>query len=437
MAKNTYIDVTQLVHWDKELAGIPRVMHELAIRFHDNASNVSFVSWVKEVQAYCLVDYNQSVLNRGNGILYLKRLDESKPPIGSGIDRSIKRTVIKKITKKVANRLLRISPAFHERLQRAMNTRIAHTYEKVILGEGDAVFIGWGEWWDDNFLSMLETAHDEGAKLSTVIHDVGPMVTPHLSGHSNESLSNYCKRIVPICDLVMVNSHFTKKTLSNWLKENKLNVPDIEIFTLGDDFNHTEPKIPHDPRFINSGLKGSDFAMTVGTIELKKNHLLLYYVYYLAHEKGIDLPKLVIVGRKGWASDVVISMMESDPILKDKFVLLFDTADDELAWLYQHAKYSVFPSFYEGWGIPVAESLFNGVPVISSYASSLAEVGGDLVTRFSPGSTDDCLKLMQKMNNEEYYKEQKKRVSNYKPVRWDNTYVQTATALRKKGMIND
>jgi glycosyltransferase involved in cell wall biosynthesis len=437
MAKNTYIDVTQLVHWDNKLTGIPRVMHELAIRFHDNASDVLFVSWVKEVQAYCLIDYDRSVLNRGNGILYAKQSDELKSSIKNESTKSFKRSQLKTFAKKGAGRLLKFNPSFYDRAQQALSNRKAQTYVKVKLGSDDAVFIGWGEWWDDNFLLMLETAHGEGAKISTVIHDVGPMVTPHLSGHSSESLANYCKRIVPICDVVMVNSHFTKKTLKNWLKENKLNIPDIEIFILGDDFNHTEPKAPRDPRFASSGLKGGDYVMTVGTIELKKNHLLLYYVYYLAHEKGIDLPKLVVVGRKGWASDAVIAMMESDPVLKDKFILLFDTADDELAWLYQHAKYSVFPSFYEGWGIPVAESLFNGVPVISSHASSLAEVGGDLVARFSPGSTDDCLKLMQRMSDEENYQEQKKRVSSYEPATWDNTYIQTAAALRKKGMIND
>ncbi len=443
--RNIYIDVTQLVHWDKNLAGIPRVMHELAIRFHDKADDVQFVSWVKEVKAYCLIDYDQSVLRRDNGITYIQEITDDSQLVASPADsgsephdppKSSSAKNFKQLVKKVIDKSGRINPSLPQKIYSAASRHKANSYIQVQLSQGDTVFIGWGEWWDENFLTMLEDSHQRGAKISTIIHDVGPMITPHLSGHSSDSLADYCRRIVPLCSVVMVNSQYTKKTLTAWMLEQSLTVPDISVFTLGDDFSYNEPITPGDPAFVASGLQGSgDFIMTVGTVELKKNHIFLYYVYYLAHERGINLPPLVIVGRKGWGSETNIDLMMSDPILKEKFVFMFDTSDEELAWLYDNARFSVFPSFYEGWGIPVAESLFHRVPVISSHATSLAEVGGDLVSRFSPASTEECLSLMIKMMDEQYYTEQRRLVGEYSPVTWDMTYQQTIEALREGELI--
>ena len=66
-----YYDVTQLIHHNGKITGIPRVMHELAVRFRTERENVVFVSWVKEIQALCEVDLDKSLAHRGKEIFYL------------------------------------------------------------------------------------------------------------------------------------------------------------------------------------------------------------------------------------------------------------------------------------------------------------------------------------------------------------------------------
>lgn len=429
-----YVDVTQLIHWEGKLTGIPRVMHELAIRFNDEP-NVKYVSWVKQIKAYCEVDFSESVLKRG-GIRYV--LQDALPSQQEADSNAVSVPAYHVLAKRVANKLINGTKYIHPRLpdiirDRAIQGRAAK-YKKVQLGGGDSVFIPWGEWWDKNFLTMLVEAHSNGAKISTFIHDVGPMVAPHLTGNS-ASLADYCATVVPVCDEVVVNSHFTRDTLVKWLKDNGHTIPPVSVVRLGDDFKHKKPERPSFEQFIASGVKGQDYILTVGTVELKKNHIFYYYVYKLARERGIDLPPLVIAGRKGWGTDTNITIMQTDPELKDKFIFSFDTSDEELAWLYEHSLFAVFASMYEGWGLPLAESLFYGVPVISASSTSLLEVGGGMIDRFTQASTDECLSAIQRMMNVDYRKEKRAQAGTYVPATWDDCYKEIAMLLKKGDML--
>lgn len=435
MKKSTlYVDVTQLIHWEGKLTGIPRVMHELAIRFK-NEPNVIYVSWVKQIKAYCEVDFAQSVLVRG-GIRYIAH-GEILSAADEGLVQhtpSIGRTAIKRVLNKIINGTKYISPSFPDAIRDEAVANKAKGYKKATLGTGDSVFIPWGEWWDKNFLAMLLEAHKDGAKLSTFVHDVGPMVAPHLTGNS-ASLADYCATVVPVCDEVFVNSKFTKNTLVSWLQDNQYSVPSITVVRLGDDFTHKKPVKPSADQIRQSGLRGGDYILTVGTVELKKNHIFYYYVYKLASERGIELPPLVIAGRKGWGTDTNIEIMQTDPELKGKFIFSFDTSDEELAWLYENTLFSVFASMYEGWGLPLAESLFHGVPVISASSTSLSEIGDGLIDRFTQASTDECLAAINTMMSEEYLAQKRSQVKEYQPATWDACYGEITATLSKKEMI--
>jgi glycosyltransferase involved in cell wall biosynthesis len=147
------------------------------------------------------------------------------------------------------------------------------------------------------------------------------------------------------------------------------------------------------------------------------------------------LPKIVIVGRHGWNTDINIEMMKNDPILGEMFVFLFNASDNELSWLYDNCLYTVFPSFYEGWGIPVAESLYHGVPAISANVTSLMEIGEGIVEHFSPASTDECLDLMIKFTDPKYLQAAQRKAAQYEPVTWDDTYKQIIENFKKESLI--
>jgi glycosyltransferase involved in cell wall biosynthesis len=124
--------------------------------------------------------------------------------------------------------------------------------------------------------------------------------------------------------------------------------------------------------------------------------------------------------------------MTRDPEVCDKFVFLHDVSDDELVWLFDHATFSVLPSFHEGWGIPIAESLSRGLPCACSNTSSMVEIAEGIVEHFSPASAEECLAVMQKLLDPKELEVARKRTKQYKPFTWDASFKQVMTYLEEK-----
>lgn len=128
------------------------------------------------------------------------------------------------------------------------------------------------------------------------------------------------------------------------------------------------------------------FVLYVSTLEVRKNHRLLFQVWRrLLDRHGPErIPELVFVGRRGWLIDDFVSELEHSHFLDGKIVWKDRVDDAELARLYASSLFTVYPSFYEGWGLPVAEGMAFGRWCVASGTSSLPEVGGDLAGYFDP-----------------------------------------------------
>jgi glycosyltransferase involved in cell wall biosynthesis len=432
------IDVTQLVHWPGRLTGIPRVVEELARRFPSTGKTTVYVSWVKELGAFCEIDFNATLAIRGNGIEYRLRTQETDASEGSpavAVETPVEASQLSKIqatkilAKKIVRRLKLEKIPIVERVRRGRYLKMMQNYRQVTIQKDDIVFIGAGEWWDKAFIAYLEDAHAKEAKIVQVSHDLLPITAPQFSGHATESLSNYNRHIFPISSLVLSVSRATKQDIVTWLTREGLPIPPIEVFRLGEDFTKNAPVKPKSEDFVSTGLKGSDFILTVGTIEARKNHALLYYTYKLAKARGIKLPKLLIVGRRGWKTDDIYGYMTQDPDTKDLLIPLHDIADAELSWLYDNCLFTVFPSQCEGWGMPIAESITRGVPVIAGNVSSMAEIAPDFTVSFSPNSTDELLDAIIRLLDSEVLAAQKKHIRDYRPTTWDDSFDQVANFL--------
>src|SRR6185437_7983484 len=150
MAKDTpriYYDVTQLVHLKGNMTGIPRVMHELAVRFRKSNPNVAFVAWVKELHAMCELDLDKTLTHRGEGIEYLHIGQEAvaaAPIDPSPVALASKKGSVKRVAVKVARRGLtqvaRIDDRLAQRLEsRARQTRMSR-YKRAEFKKGDIFF---------------------------------------------------------------------------------------------------------------------------------------------------------------------------------------------------------------------------------------------------------------------------------------------------------
>jgi glycosyltransferase involved in cell wall biosynthesis len=203
----------------------------------------------------------------------------------------------------------------------------------------------------------------------------------------------------------------------------------MEVFRLGDDFKVAKAIEPTDDVFKAAKLKHDPYMLVVCTIEARKNHALLYYVYKLARARGIDLPKIAIVGRRGWGTEEIYGFMANDPEVKDKIIFLHGKSDEELSWLYNHCLFTIFPSFYEGWGIPIAESIARGVPCLCSNTTSMVEIAEGYVEHFSPASADECLAAIQNMLIPKNLEAARKRTKSYRQVSWDDSFEQVTAYL--------
>jgi glycosyltransferase involved in cell wall biosynthesis len=133
------------------------------------------------------------------------------------------------------------------------------------------------------------------------------------------------------------------------------------------------------------------FILYVGTIEERKNLLTLIKAL---HFGKIDMP-LVVIGKPTSYLNKVIEFIEHHSLINIIFCDVVQNQD--LPGIYQLADLFVYPSFFEGFGIPILEALFSKVPVITSKTSSLTEVGGDHSLYVDPGNVEDMAAAIKKV----------------------------------------
>jgi glycosyltransferase involved in cell wall biosynthesis len=292
---------------------------------------------------------------------------------------------------------------------------------------GDAVIIIGAGWIRPSIVTELwYRKQTDGFKVLHFIHDMIPTYQPHLFGPGHfELATRYMFEAISASDGLITNSESSKRDTIRFMAE--LNIPErpIMVVRLGDELKHlAEPVAP------DAQLQSGNYILTVATLEVRKNHILLYNAYKLAKAKGIEMPKLVLVGRPGWNAGDVLYAMKHDPEVRDTIVLLKDTDDAELVWLLQNCRLAIYPATYEGWGLPHAEALVMGKVSLTSNTSSLPEVAGNLVEYFQPFDPADCLNIILKYLEPEALKATEERIAkDYKMQSWRMSYEELDQAV--------
>jgi len=165
----------------------------------------------------------------------------------------------------------------------------------------------------------------------------------------------------------------------------------------------------------------SNYLLYLGTIEPRKNikNIILAFNKFL--EEGNDY-QLVIAGKKGWGFEEIFSLVE-ELHLNSKVVFTGFIDEKDKPYLICGAKIFIYPSIYEGFGIPVLEALACGVPTITSNISSLPEVAGDAALFVEPSSVDDIYSKINKLlNDRALYTQLKQRaVEQASKFSWEKT----------------
>ncbi len=150
----------------------------------------------------------------------------------------------------------------------------------------------------------------------------------------------------------------------------------------------------------------------------------------LDRELGVGTPLLVLAGTREQPQASLEGFLAATGNLYGLVHPIVQPTDGELASLYQNCLFTVYPSFYEGWGLPVGESLWFGKPAITSRSSSLPEVGGDLADYFDIADLTSLLSACRTMIIDPAYRAQRAaRIQREKLRTWDQVARETIEAL--------
>lgn len=253
-------------------------------------------------------------------------------------------------------------------------------------------------------------------------YDLIPINQPYFCvADLTHNFTQYVNEATIVSDFFYCDSKYAQNELLEYYKKINRTPPRTQVITLGCDIHTRFPANYHDDS-VNELIK-EPYLLFVSTIEIRKNHELIYEVYLKLLSQGVEnLPKVYFIGKRGWKVEKLLHYLDNDDRIKDKIVLLNNVSDSQLVTLYKHCWFTLFPSFVEGYGLPVAESLAMGKYCLSSNAGSLPEAGGEFVDYLSPYDVNAwCDKFLFLINNPDYIAKKEQYIQdNYQPVSWEH-----------------
>ncbi|MDP8922648.1 MAG: glycosyltransferase family 4 protein [Chloroflexota bacterium] len=226
------------------------------------------------------------------------------------------------------------------------------------------------------------------ARTILTVHDLAFLLYPECA---DAALRAYLENTVPDsarrADFIVADSDNTRRDVISLLG---IDPERVAVVPGGVDPSFHPVDDPSRQRALRARLGlGADtpYILFVGVIEPRKNLVGLFEAFAILKSRRSLPHKLVVVGRKGWLWEETMERAATSPFRQD-IVFPGFIPDGELATLYTAAETFVFPSHYEGFGLPVLEAMACGAPVVSSRASSLPEVVGDAGMQVDPGDPE-------------------------------------------------
>lgn len=270
--------------------------------------------------------------------------------------------------------------------------------------------------------SLCSVKFEKQLSLISFIHDVIQAKFKHWFPDAvGDEFEANCRLLLDASDHLLANSEATLQDIREFCIQHNLVPPPIDCVRFGDEIT-TDQASSEQPQFervaplINNG----SFILCVSAIDIRKNHVLLYNVWErLIDQYGAAAPHLIMVGSKGWNIDSFLDSVSKNEKLKSRFHILNGINDATLDWLYRNCLFTVYPSLYEGWGLPVAEALNYGKITVAAKAGSVPEIAPDHTDLLDPMDFNAWYQTISAYTFNEHIRTQRETVvATYKPLSW-------------------
>lgn len=277
--------------------------------------------------------------------------------------------------------------------------------------------------------SYLPLATKRGKNVIT-IHDLTFLLDKHRADKTAGSfLVREIRTAAHKSDHIITDSRSTRDDVIELLDINPDKVTSIPLAASSERFtflNDEQSKLTIQAKFAG----GNPFILYVGTLEPRKNLVRLVKAYSLLRKRGCT-HKLVLAGKRGWCYEEIFATIRQ--LKLEEHVLIPDYIPAEyLNPLYNAAEVFVYPSLYEGFGLPVIEAMSCGTPVITSNISSLPEVAGEAGVLIDPEDTEGLAQAMEKVltSNELHQTLRERGIKQAAIFSWNRTAAQTLEVYR-------
>jgi glycosyltransferase involved in cell wall biosynthesis len=286
---------------------------------------------------------------------------------------------------------------------------------------GDILVCTGTSWSNSQYGRLIAASKREcGVTFMMLIHDIIPITHPQYSMVA-AGFRRWVDAMLRIADAVLTDSRYSQDSLVAHAREIGLESKEVSVLRLGADFSAAPPSTPNHSRDLLALPR--PFVLFVSTLEIRKNHGLLVRVWRrLIERHGSDaVPGLVFVGARGWLIGPLLAELAATSNLGGKVRILSGISDAELQLCYRYCLLTAYPSFVEGWGLPVAESLQYGKVCVASNRGPLPEVGGELVDYFDPDDEDEALAVFERaIFDDEYRQMREARIrAEYRAPGWE------------------
>jgi glycosyltransferase involved in cell wall biosynthesis len=253
----------------------------------------------------------------------------------------------------------------------------------------------------DYFHRILELKRAYNALFCMTIHDLIPIFARETCDQGTATVfEEFIRKSFLLTDHYFTVSEYTCFDLLRFASSiGRQNVP-VSVIENGHSFDEF---FASHGRGLQSPIK-ANYVLFVSTIEGRKNHSYIFDVWAQLENMVPNLPILVCVGRLGWRAETFLERMLVSGNLNNKIRVMSEVSDSQLEALYENCMFTVYPSTYEGWGLPVGESLSKGKLCVHSDKSSIPEVAGSYGITIDVESIEDGTKKIRRLIEDTAYR---------------------------------